>query len=434
MRAPYGFGTSEVVVAVGHQFNITTVVHADMFDMAPTMSGKIITLLGLKPLPDTITQLKTVCPNLKSTLFILDNVDYIFGNENTKSDFENTVKVLMDDNICRGMKILCATQQTYGVFREFGMEHRLSSLNSENSSKLLITLCPKLSTNDAKKLAVASMGIPLAIHLIKDLYISGHTPDDILSGIEEDIGNIAAVVGLETKKELIAITLHYIRSQKPKVQNALKALSFVFSGSFDEFAARALIPGSKFVKHDILTTLNGSSLVFFDNLQERFSIHPFYRKLVKDRNMITADIKQTSYERYAEYFIQVIHKASILWFSKYSMYSSNGIKILRSEQHNIFNLFKMSMHVGLHLNNRSSIQLLLDLTVINTLDEFFDQKVLFQFYSSLQDTVTVLDDAPSTVSLRYSLDECLDRLIVKRKEYSTKSSFKRGIRRFHRRR
>lgn len=33
VRAPYGFGTSEVVVAVGHLFNATSVVHADMCDM-----------------------------------------------------------------------------------------------------------------------------------------------------------------------------------------------------------------------------------------------------------------------------------------------------------------------------------------------------------------------------------------------------------------
>ena len=254
-------------------------------------SGQLITLLELNPLPDTIAQLKSVCNHLKDTLFIIDNIDYIIGKEDSKSDFESTEGVLTDDSICKNVKVLCATSQSFSVLRELGIEYRLSSLSNENSIKLLLKLCTKLSSKDAKELTTVSMGIPLAIHLIHDLYTSGHKPGIILSGIEEDICNIGAVVGLEEKKQLIAITLQYIRRQEPKVQDALKTLSNVFSGTFDEFAARALITGTKFTKHDLLSRLNGSSLLNFDHVQNRFSIHPFYRRLVNEKEMISSEIK-----------------------------------------------------------------------------------------------------------------------------------------------
>lgn len=129
VRAQYGFGTSEVVVAVGHLFNATSVVHADMCDMGHTLSGQLITLLELNPLPDTIAQLKSVCNHLKDTLFIIDNIDYIIGKEDSKSDFESTVRVLTGDSICKNVKVLCAMSQSFSVLRELGIEYRLNSLS-----------------------------------------------------------------------------------------------------------------------------------------------------------------------------------------------------------------------------------------------------------------------------------------------------------------
>lgn len=167
VRAPYGFGTSEIVVAVGHQFNATSVIHADMRDLGHTVSGKLITIFGLNPLPDTIAQLKTICPYLTSTLLIFDNLDYIFGKKESKSDFESTVRILTDDAICKDVKILCATQQSFSLLQELGIEHRLTSLDKVNSKKLLIKLCPELGEKEAQELAAASMGIPLVIHLTK---------------------------------------------------------------------------------------------------------------------------------------------------------------------------------------------------------------------------------------------------------------------------
>lgn len=121
-------------------------------------SGQLITLLELNPLPDTIAQLKSVCNHLKDTLFIIDNIDYIIGKEDSKSDFESTVRVLTDDSICKNVKVLCATSQSFSVLRELGIEYRLNSLSNENSIKLLLKLCTKLSSKDAKELTTVSIG------------------------------------------------------------------------------------------------------------------------------------------------------------------------------------------------------------------------------------------------------------------------------------
>ncbi|CAC5362364.1 unnamed protein product [Mytilus coruscus] len=360
VRAPYGFGTSEIVVAVGHQFNATSVVHADMRDIGHTVSGKLITLFGLNPLPDTIAQLKTICPYLTSTLLIFDNLDYIFGKKESKSDFE------------------------------------------------------KLGEKEAQELAAASMGIPLVIHLIKDLNTSGHNPGAILSGIKEDIGNITAVVGLEEKKELIAISLHYIRSQESKIQDALKTLSYVFSGSFDELSAKELIPGTEFGKKDIILRLKGSSLIHFDDAQNRFSIHPFYRRLVNEKEMISSEIKQIALKRHAKYFIQIINTASDLWFSKDS---SNALKLLRSEQHNIFHLFEMSEHNCAHIIDKSSMLLLFDISVVSTLYEVFKGDVLIEFFKKIQNSIALIDNPSFEEEIGLSLSECLVHLHLKDGQY-----------------
>ncbi|VDI82861.1 Hypothetical predicted protein [Mytilus galloprovincialis] len=413
--APYGFGTSEIVVAVGHQFNATSVVHADMRDIGHTVSGKLITLFGLNPLPDTIAQLKTICPYLTNTLLIFDNLDYIFEKKEHKSDFESTVRVLTDDALCKDVKVLCATQQSFSLLQELGFEHRLTSLNNRNSTKLLIKLCPEICYQDAQKLATASMGIPLAIHLIKDLYKSGHHPQAILSGIKEDIGNITAVVGLEEKKELIAISLQYIKSQEPKTQEALKTLSYVFSGSFDELSAKALLLGTEFAKQDTLLRLKGNSLLHFDNAQKRLSIHPFYRRLVNEKEMISMEIKQTAFKRHANYFIQIINTATTLWFSKDS---SNALKLLRSEQHNIFNLFEMSKHNCAHVIDNSSMLLLLDTSVVNTLYEVFKGNVLIEFFGQIQNSISHMDNPRSEEDIGLLLKECLVHLNVKEGQYA----------------
>lgn len=231
--APFGFGKSEVAVAVGHQFNDTSVVYADIQDMrymSLKLSGKLITLLGLNPLPNTIAQLKAVCPNLKNTLFILDNIDYIFGKNDFESDFENTVRVLLDDNICRGVKILCATPQSFGVLRELGIEYKLNSLTNENSVKLLLKLCPKLDTVRAESLASVSKGIPLAIHLLKDMYKYEHKSGIFVYGMEETRDIIPAIGGLEEKRKY-HFTIH--QTTAIKSTGCSKTHLYDFSGTFD---------------------------------------------------------------------------------------------------------------------------------------------------------------------------------------------------------
>lgn len=414
MLAPYGFGTSEIVVAVGHQFNATSVVHADMRDIGHNVSSKIITLFGLNPLPDSIAQLKTICPYLTSTLLIFDNLDYIFEKKESKSDFESTVRVLTDDAICKNVKVLCATQQSFSLLQELGIEYRLKSLDKGNSKKLLMKLCTDLCDKEAQELAAVSMGIPLVIHLIKDLYTSGHKSGDILLGIKEDIGNITAVVGLEEKKELIAISLHYIRSQESKIQDALKTLTYVFSGSFDELSAKALISGTQFAKQDIILRLKGNSLIHFDDAQNRFSIHPFYRRLVNEKEMISSEIKQTALKTHAKYFIQIINTASELWFSKDS---SNALKLLRSEQHNIFHLFEMSEHDCAHIIDKSSMLLLLDISVVSTLYEVFKGDVLVEFLEKIQNSIAVTDNPSFEEEVGLLLSECLFHLHLKDGQY-----------------
>ena len=263
--------------------------------------------------PAFVKLLRTFSQN--TTTLILDNIEDILLNTNTKQEFHKFLKTLVSNSV-KGFNILCTSRKWFEVIGINVVNIHLKPLKQSTSASILRALHPKLSKISANRIAELTGGIPLLLELIGSHLKSNFVdPTDLISEIEEQ--NIFVVSNdvedmTDDTNLFKLIRLLYERLDS-SIGHMFVSLT-VFDGSFTKDAAIHISHQGNISRDTIRNTSKAigklQKLCMLENLSGgngdiRYAMHHILRTFVIElsRNDLTVLQNRQRSERQKEVYI-----------------------------------------------------------------------------------------------------------------------------------
>jgi tetratricopeptide (TPR) repeat protein len=187
-----------------------------------------------------------------------------------------------------------------------GMAHRdLNEMSEEDARRMLLKIAVRIDTA-AAELAYVCGRLPLTLRLAgsaltERLYLS---PTEYLERLKEGKDQLDGVDA--------SINLSYELLNEE--QQRLLRMLVVFSGTFDAPAASAVWEAEIDIALDVLWDLLRSSLIHWEEKEERYRLHDLVRKFAEKR-IDTAEIYMAQ-RRHAEYYLQALGNYEGMFFQR----------------------------------------------------------------------------------------------------------------------
>ena len=335
-----GFGKTAIAIQVSHKLSedhMTPVVFSQ-FSTVTTVDEMIQQLcldVGVnhegKPKQSLILWLK----NKKKVILIMDDIDNLLED---KTSFYEFVRLLRRSSN-QQCQIVTTSRMSFEIPELSACEVQVDEMDDESCMELLKKKCPQKDDEFLGKLAEICGKIPLALSIAGSRVKDFDDSNELLQHLKKQ--PMKAFKRFKSDQFVNkAINMSYEKCSNEEQEMFIR-LS-VFEGSFDKFAAKAVIEKGDLETTDVLQNLVSRSLIK-ESTESRYSIHLLIKHFLEDKQK-TGDEKAERARAQAEvlmveYYLELGHQLMKESYSKDGYKKSR--EDLKQEASNIQNVLKI---------------------------------------------------------------------------------------------
>ena len=379
ITGPPGIGKTAFATHVAHQLlknNPTLLIQfIDLrcIDSVETIIETVLQCFSKTPDNKPTEQLCIFLNSLERTVVLLfDNCEDAL-TEKLKVLFLDLIRQIMLK--CARVKLLCTSRVKFHLLDINCADQVLNPLDIEDASFLLKVNAPQLCPEDAQKLSVLCGCAPLALriiaHLVKD---GGINPDRLANEIDPNSSNPIGGYFLENlpdNHQLEAvINSSYVRLS-PELQHAFCSLS-IFPSTFNVQAAKSVVIASD-ITHT-LAALKLRSLLCYDPVSDRYSVHPYIRAFAKSKEDTNTS---KSLVKFSMHYAERLKRLTEKYYSKDFPAAIEEIQLEKP------NIIRMLMSVTEENDVYETYRVLADKFVVRFIYMFIPAEHYISFYTEL---------------------------------------------------